>query len=119
MKKEGKKIFILAYISIILLILFSMIYRITEIILFKGTAGYSLSSNISGMLALIAFYTLLFFGLLKKYKWIFWYGLILSIFLLLSYFFKSPFVWPYAVNAILLIIVIICLFILKKRLGKK
>ena len=119
MKKEGKKTFILAYTSIILLIIFSMIYRITEILLFKGTPNYSLSSNIFGMIALIALYALLFFGLLKRWKWIFWYGIILSIFLLLAYLFKNPFVWPYAINAILLIIVIICLFILKKKLGKK
>ncbi len=118
MKKEGKKIFILAYTSIILLIIFSAVYRITEILLFNEAPDYSLFSNISGMLALIALYAFLFFGLLKKWKWIFWYGLMLSVFLLLSYLFKVPFVWPYAVNIVLLLIVIICLFVSKKRLGK-
>lgn len=104
-----------ALVCIALLALFSVIYRVTEIILFKGTEGYSVLSNVTGMLALVFLYALLFVALLKEWRWGFWYGLVLLIFLLIAYLLKSPFVWPYAVNSILFIIVIVLLFKLKKK----
>ncbi|MDP1728818.1 MAG: hypothetical protein Q8L27_01300 [archaeon] len=112
---KTKILFSIAKISVVLLIISTSIYRITEIMLFRGTEGYSLSSNISGMMALFILLIIFFIGLQKKKKWGFWYGLVLSIFLLLAYSLKTPFVWPYAVNVILLATPLILLFILKKE----
>ena len=102
-------------ICVVLLAISTIIYRITEIMLFKGTAGYSLPSAIIGMITLVLLLAISFFCLYKKQKWGFWYSLILLILLLLAYLFKAPFVWPYAVFVILSIIPIILLFILRKE----
>ena len=118
MKEEGKKLFTIALVCVVMLAIFTVIYRITEIMLFKGTEGYSLSSNVFGMLSLLALLTLFFIVLLKRWKWGFWYGLILSAFLFLAYLFKSPFVWPYAINVVLLLALIVILVISRKRFGK-
>src|SRR3989344_3459133 len=118
MKEEGKKYFTIALVCVVLLAIFTFIYRITEIMLFKGTEGYSLLSNVFGMLSLLALLTLFFIVLLKRWKWGFWYGLILSAFLFLAYLFKSPFVWPYAINVVLLLALMIILVISRKRFGK-
>ncbi|MFA5773362.1 MAG: hypothetical protein WC908_01665 [Candidatus Paceibacterota bacterium] len=104
-----------AKVCVVLLVVSTLIYRITEIMLFKGTVGYSFSSAITGMITLILLLAVSFFCLHKKQKWGFWYCLFLFIFLLLAYLFKAPFVWPYAVFVILSIIPIISLFILKKE----
>lgn len=112
---KTKIFFSIAKISVVLLALFTLFYRITEIMLFKGTEGYSLPVNISGMIILFLLLAVFFFGLQKRQKWGFWYGLVLSILLLLAYSFKAPFVWPYAVIVILLIIPFVLLFILRKE----
>ncbi|TSC95896.1 MAG: hypothetical protein Athens071426_41 [Parcubacteria group bacterium Athens0714_26] len=112
---KTKILFSIAKICVILLILSTFIYRITEIMLFKGTEGYSLPYNIFGMITLFLLLTIFFIGLWKKRKWGFWYGLILSILLLLAYLFKAPFVWPYAVIVTLLVIPTILLFVLKRE----
>ncbi|PIU99367.1 hypothetical protein COS59_00115 [Candidatus Wolfebacteria bacterium CG03_land_8_20_14_0_80_36_15] len=112
---KTKILFSIAKICVVLLMLFTLIYRITEIMLFKGTEGYSLPFAISGMTALFLLLVIFFIGLRKKQKWGFWYGFILSILLLLVYLFKAPFVWPYAVNVVLLAIPIILLFVLKRE----
>ena len=110
-----KIFFNIAKISIVLLAFVTLFYRITEIMLFRGTEGYSLPGNISGMMALFLLLVVFFIGLQKKQKWGFWYGLVLSIFLLLAYLFKTPFVWPYAVIVVLLLILIILLLVLKRE----
>lgn len=110
-----KILFSIAKISVVLLALFTLFYRITEIMLFKGTEGYSLPFNVSGMIVLFLLLTVFFIGLQKKRKWGFWYGLVLSVLLLLAYLFKTPFVWPYAVIIILLLIPSILLFVLKRE----
>lgn len=115
---KTKILFGIAKVSVVLLALFTLLCRIIEINLFKGTEGYSLPYNISGMVVLFLLLAVFFFGLQKKQKWGFWYGLVLSIFLLLAYLFKAPFVWPYAVIVILLVIPFILLFILRKEFGK-
>lgn len=118
MKEEGKGLFMVALVCVAVLAVFTFIYRITEIMLFKGTEGYSLPSNVLGMLSLLALLTLFFVVLLKRWKWGFWYGLSLSALLFLSYLFKSPFVWPYAINVALSLALIIILMISRKRFGK-
>lgn len=115
---KTKILFGIAKVSVVLLALFTLLCRIIEINLFKDTEGYSLPYNISGMVVLFLLLAVFFFGLQKKQKWGFWYGLVLSIFLLLAYLFKAPFVWPYAVIVILLVIPFILLFILRKEFGK-
>ncbi|MEK6809496.1 MAG: hypothetical protein AABY40_02380 [Nanoarchaeota archaeon] len=116
--KDGKKLFTIALVCVVALAIFTTIYRIWEIMLFKGTEGYSLPYNVSGMLSLLALLTLFYIVLLKRWKWGFWYGFVLSAVLFLSYLFKSPFVWPYAVNVVLSLALIIILVISRKRFGK-
>ena len=112
---KTKILFNIAKTCVVLLILSTSIYRITEIMLFKGIEAYSLPRNISGMVALFLLLVIFFIGLWKKQKWGFWYGLSLSIFLLLAYLFKTPFVWPYAVIVTLSVIPIILLLVLKRE----
>jgi len=68
---KTKILFNIAKICVILLILSTLVYRITEIMLFKGTEGYSLPYNISGMIALFLLLVIFFIGLYKKQKWSF------------------------------------------------
>jgi len=75
---KTKIFFSIAKISIVLLALFTLFYRITEIMLFKGSEGYSLSHNISGMMILFLLLVIFFIGFQKKQKWGFWYGLVLK-----------------------------------------
>ena len=117
-KEEGKGLFIVALVCVALLAIFTLIYRIIEIMLFKGTEGYSLPYNVFGMLFLLALLILFFIVLLKRWKWGYWYGLILSGFLFLAYLFKTPFVWPYAVNVALSLALIAILIISRRRFGK-
>ncbi|MFH1608455.1 MAG: hypothetical protein ABH951_00345 [Patescibacteria group bacterium] len=115
---KTKIFFIVAKVSVILIVLFTTVFRVTEIILFKGTEGYSLLYNISGMLFLLALLAVFYFVLQTRKKWGFWYSIIMSFFLLLAYLFKTPFNWFYAGVVILSVILIISLFIIRKDFKK-
>ncbi|MFH1608450.1 MAG: hypothetical protein ABH951_00320 [Patescibacteria group bacterium] len=115
---KTKVFFIVAKVSVILIALFTTIFRVTEIVLFKGTEGYSLATNVSGMLVLLALLIVFYFALQIRRKWGFWYSIFMSFFLLFAYLFKTPFNWFYAGVVVLSVVLIVSLFIIKKDFKK-